>query len=151
MSARMTQAEAMLAAKEALIGLLRDSDEPALQGVQIAWSHPGAKIEVSTVIVGNSRRDYQRPGPPLGAGTREASWRIECAVNVLRKDGPEATAAAASDLAAAIERVVAANTELGIPEVLLYAQVTAAELIESARDRDREAEIPLEVSVRARL
>jgi len=145
----MTQAEAMYAAKEALIGLLRADD--ALQGVQIAWSHP-KRMERSTIIVGNSRRDFQKAGPPLGTGQRDASWRIELAVNVLKKGSPEATAAAAVELAAAVERVVAANTELGIPETGIYsAQVTDGDLIESRRDADREAEIPLDITIRARL
>lgn len=148
---RMTQAEAMVAAKAAVIGLLEGSAEAALQGVQVAWSHPGAAIEKSTVIVGNSRRDYQKAGPPIGRGTREASWRLELAVNVIKRGGVEETARAASEIAAAVEREIAANTELGIPETILYAGVTDADLLEGARDKSREAEIPLEITVRARL
>ena len=117
----MTQSEAMLAAKEALIALLQSDAD--LVGVQIAWSHPAGNMQRRAVIVGNSRRMRQEPGPPLGRGTREAYWRLE----------------------------VAANTDLGIPATILYAHVTDADLVETIRDGAREAEIPLDVTVRARL
>ncbi|MCB0864756.1 MAG: hypothetical protein KDB58_03495 [Solirubrobacterales bacterium] len=145
----MTQSEAMLAAKEALIALLQSDAD--LVGVQIAWSHPAGNMQRRAVIVGNSRRMRQEPGPPLGRGTREAYWRLEVAANVLHKGKAEDAAAQAVELAAAVERVVAANTDLGIPATILYAHVTDADLVETIRDGAREAEIPLDVTVRARL
>ena len=145
----MTQSEAMLAAKEALIALLQS--EADLAGVQIAWSHPACNMQRRVVIVGNSRRVRQEPGPPLGRGSREAYWRLEVVANVLHKGKAEDAAAQAVELAAAVEKAIAENTELGIPATILYAQVTDADLIESVRDGAREAEIPLDVTIRARL
>lgn len=145
-----TQAEAMVAAKTALKKLLKDSTEPALKGVQIAWNHPGAKIESSTVIIGNSRREDQTPAA-LGNRQRDARWRIELVVDVLSRKDAEDTAAAGVAIAAAVEREVQRNPELGIPAAgIVFAQVSNMDLLELVRDNRHEVEIPIDVSVFAR-
>ena len=148
--ATQTQAETMFAAKEALVDLLSSSADPALVDVQVSWSHPGKALRKEVVIVGNIKPNEQK-AVELSARQRECRFTIEVAVDTSRRGEAKIVAERTSEIAAAVERIVAGATELGLPETVLYAQVTSADLTEGFDGDGREALTELLVSVRARL
>lgn len=76
-------------AKAGLLALLRA--RPALQGVQVEWSHPGKGIELETVYLGNVENHQQRAAA-LGNRERRETYDLELIVTVeSRGNEPEAT------------------------------------------------------------
>lgn len=148
MSGIQTQSRVMFESKRALVELL--DSHPDLQGVQVSWAHPGKGLKREVVIVGNIKSREQKP-VDLSVRQRECTFTIEVAVDVSQKADAPTVADRTTELASTVEEIVAGDCHLGRPELVLYAQVTSADLTEGFDDPGREALTDLAVTVRARL
>jgi hypothetical protein len=137
-----TAVEAKVALKAGLEAL------PGLTGTQISWSYP-SKPQAEMIVLGNIDDSDQEPGS-LGNMTREESYSIAVIVNVLKKASAEVVATRAVELAGEVKRYLDANPDLGV-ERIKWAGVTAQPIREAISGDGRMAEIPLKVTVEARL
>jgi hypothetical protein len=142
----------MIVAKGALVDLLSSAEGLGGDGLQVSWSHPGRSIQKETIIVGRCRRGSQRPVTMrAGGGQREAIFTIEVAISVAKKGGVRDVAERTAEIADLVEAVIQANSELGQPSVIIDAAVADGELTDGPMPDGPEADLYLDVQVRARL
>ena len=137
-----TAIEAKVALKAGLEALA------GLTGVQISWSWP-TKPQAEMIVLGNIDDSDQEPGS-LGNRTRDESYSIAVIVNVLKKASAQVVATRAVVLAGEVKRYLDANPSMGVTRIK-WAGVTAQPIREAISGDGRMAEIPLRVSVEARL
>jgi hypothetical protein len=136
----------MVLAKAALVSGLQAL--PGLAGVRVTWGFE-AKPPAEVIIVGRIDPNSQDPAN-LGNLEREENYLIHVTVNVLAKKSQEWVETRAVELAGEVKRFLDADPSLGLPRVV-HAAVSEQGLRDAVTGNGRMAEIPMRVSVKARL
>lgn len=124
-------------------------DRANLSGVQVAYGHPGKRVESEFISFKDIAGDQE--ARELGNHRRFENYVVEVEVNVLRKGNEQqAVTERAYELAAEVEEAVRAEPTLG--SLVVDAQIVGPfDLTEQFSEQGRLAAVFLGVRVRARI